>query len=359
MNKLFICRTPMQIIIAICIKKQFFNKKDITDLIIMNTFNNYDVISEKIKELKIFNNVYNAEFIKKKSKKLDFVFNTNKYFKNIILKDNNFYDELYFWNYDFYTASLRAYLYKKNKNIKTFLFEEAYTMYFPYKDLNKEQLFFKLITLKNKIFHHNLTRDNIDGLFMLEPKLLLYKPKCPVFKIDSKIIKSKNVKDIILKIFNVNNAINKYDKKYIFLEDGREEYNDDLVIDNLIKKVGKENIIVKSHPRRNPDRFIKKGLKVLGNDGIPWEALVMAGDFSKKIIITISSSSVISQRLLLGKSSNAFLLFKAFHLPVKEFNGDYVKFWDNLESSDINSGIHIPKTFEEFYNIIDKIEGKN
>ncbi len=359
MKKLFICRTPMQIIIAFCIKKQYLNKDDKVDLIITDTFNNYKVIASRIRKLKIFDNVYDFKiFMKNKAKKLQMVFNIKKYIK----LDSFLYSEMYFWNYDYFSASLRACLYKENKNIKTFLFEEAYTIYFPYKDIIKNYAFLDIINFKNKYFHNNLTRNNINGLFMLNPTLLLYKSNCPIYKIES-LVNSKDFKDLIDYTFNASRAVKNYDKKYIIFEEAMyandPDIDDEKIFDEIINIVGKDNVIIKLHPRTIEDRFTKKGIKTLGNDGIPWEALACVGDFSDKVFITISSGSIPTYKTLFGNKINAFMLFKFIKPKLKAFNPKYYKFWDKFSSVTKDGGIHLPESEDEFYEELKKEVKKN
>ena len=61
MEKLFICETPIQIIIAMCLKEQILNLNDKTSIILTNTFNGYENIAERIIQLGVFNSVYTAK----------------------------------------------------------------------------------------------------------------------------------------------------------------------------------------------------------------------------------------------------------------------------------------------------------
>lgn len=367
MKKLFICETPMQIIIALAIKKQYINKDDKVDLFISDVFIGYEKIIERIKKLNIFNDIYSVNVNIKnkiqKIKKFYFIFNTERFLKNELNIKDFEYDEMYFWNYDSFSASLRAYFYKKNKQLKTFLFEEAYTIYFPYDGIAKNSFVFKLIDLKNKILHNNLVRDNIDGLFMLEPKLLLYKPKCPVYKINRDIINNKEFKKLIDDIFNASSIVKNYDKKFIIFEEATLANNpnvdDEKVFDKIIDIVGKDNVIIKLHPRTYEDRFTRKGIKTLGNEGIPWEALACVGNFQNKVLIAISSSSLTTYKSLFGNKMNGYLLFKFLNPGQEQFSNKYDKFWEKMGKVTQDGGIHIPKNEKDFFELLKKEVKKN
>lgn len=357
MKKLFICQTPFQLIIALCIMEQKKNKLDQTDFILTNTFNGYIDVANKIRKLNIVDNVFTistkADNKLKKILKFHYVFFTKHFLlKKVYNGSLKEYDEMYFWNYDSFSASLRTYFHKKNHNLKAYIFEEGYNSYFPYDKVVFPTLLMKIIDIKNKILHKNLTRESVNGIFLIEPNLLLETPQYPVFNIDKNILKTKEFKNKIKYIFNAEKAANKYDRKYIILEEYRPEYNDEEIFDKIIEKVGKENVIIKLHPRQPKNRFEKIGVKTLGSDGVPWEAIAFARDFSDKIIISISSSAVTSHRILFGENINAYLLFKALGINIENFNDKYSDFWNKLESK-TEKGIHIPKTIEEFYGMID------
>ena len=127
------------------------------------------------------------------------------------------------------------------------------------------------------------------------------------------------------------------------------------MFDNIINIVGKENVIIKLHPRTNEDRFSKKGIKTLGSDGVPWEAITCVGDFSNKIFIAISSSSITTHKMLFGNNMRAYMLFKFLQPGLKQFDKKYDHFWQNIEEKDFKKGgIYLPKTEKEFYNMLKK-----
>ena len=265
------------------------------------------------------------------------------------------YDEIYFWNSDFFTESIRSYYAMQGKNLKCFIFEEGYISYFPFEDIAINGNDIKLIKFRNKLAKiPHLVREKIDGLIVFEPSLLLAKPACPVYTIDRKIGDNKEFREIIDKIFNAKEVSKKYDKKYIIFEENRPEIDDEKLFDKIIDIVGKDNVIIKLHPVRKEDRFSKKDVKTLGSDGVPWEAIAFAGNFSDKVLIAIGSGSVTSYRILFGNNMKAFLMFKFLNSNIKQFDNKYQEFWDNLEAKDDKGGIYMPRTEEAFYQILEK-----
>ena len=367
MKKVFIVQTPYQLIVSLMIKQQFCNKLDQLDLIITDTFSNYDKVSEKINNLNIFSNVYIVKLKdsllpqKRKInnlKKLYYILHPKKMVKKY-LENIDDYDEMYCWNYDAFTANLRSYFSFIDKNIKVYLFEDGYVSYLPIDEVIPKRGFLKIIETRNKICgKRNITRENIDGLFLLDPSLLIYTPNFEIFKIDRSLIKTKEFKNMIDSIFNVRKSLKDYDRKYIIFEEYHPEYNDEEVFKKIIEIVGKENVLIKLHPRRTENRFKELGIKTLGSDGVPFEALALTNDFSNNVLISIGSGSVISYRMLFGNDMHGYLLFKFAGSNLKQFEKKYMEFWDNLESKDFDKGIHMPNSINQFIEMIKK-EGEN
>ena len=84
------------------------------------------------------------------------------------------YDELYCWNYDIATASIRSYYALKNHKLKLYLFEEGYASYLPIDEVAKIKKTLRLLELRNKIIGIGYAnRDHLDGLILFEPKNLI------------------------------------------------------------------------------------------------------------------------------------------------------------------------------------------
>ena len=362
MKKVIFCQTPFQIIVGLYVRKQFVKENEIVDLVITNTFSGYDVFAQRIEEKKIFNNVIIADakdIVKGDSKlknltRLFYIFNLKKMMKKVFKNKFDYYDEMYCWNYDVLTASFRSYHAVKKHPIKLFIYDEGYITYMPIDEVIPKQGFMKIIEKKNKLFGiPNITRENKDGLLLFEPDFLTFKPNCPVFKIDSKIGQTNDFCELIDYIFNASEIIKKYDKKYIIFEEAMlancDNVDDFSIYKDIIEKVGSENVIVKLHPRTKNDRFSKLGVKVLGSDGIPWEAIMLAAQFKDKVLITIGSGSITNCRMLFGGNVESYMLFKIVKPDLPHFQGNYDELWNKIANSE---GLHIPNTIKEFNELL-------
>ncbi len=372
MRKLIICETPFQIIVSLIIKQQFTKSNDELDLVVTDTFSGSDRILDKIKEEKKFNNVYFvpikdiilSKTIMQKIKKLIFVLFPSIMLKKRWMKEIKYYDEIYIGNYDLYTSSLRSFYAFRNYYPKVFMYEEAYISYFPIDEMYPIFGFMKFIEWRNKILgKEKITRSNLDGWLLFEPNKLLYNPKCSVFKLDREICHDPSFIKTVDHIFSVSKVLKNYDRKYIIFEEAvlanNKDIDDERVFDEIVKIVGRDNAIIKLHPRTSEDRFSKKKIKTLKSDGVPWEALALVGDFSDKVLIAISSSAIPTYKMLIEDKMNAYMLFKFIKTDFKQFAAKYDKFWDKMGILTKNGGIHIPNTEEEFLNDLKKEVDRN
>ena len=112
-------------------------------------------------------------------------------------------------------------------------------------------------------------------------------------------------------LFDYANCQDKYDEKYIFFEDGARDWNDSTDVDlmqKIAEIVGKDNIIVKTHPRNPENRFAKLGFKTNTNTSVPWEVIASNIDIENKVLITMFSQSVITPDVLMGKKGLAIIM---------------------------------------------------
>ena len=119
-------------------------------------------------------------------------------------------------------------------------------------------------------------------------------------------------------IFNYNSIHDKYDEKVIFFE---ESYvadgiivNDIELVECLAKIYGKENIIVKIHPRNPENRFKKLGYKTNVDTNIPWEVIALNIDLDTKILVSMTSTAVVSSFLLFHSNAKMIMEYKYFSI---------------------------------------------
>ena len=77
----------------------------------------------------------------------------------------------------------------------------------------------------------------------------------------------------------------------------------------IAKLVGKDNLIIKTHPRDSRTIYAENKLKVYKHSYIPWEAIQFNNDFSDKVLLTVNSGSVLGANLILENRAESYFLF--------------------------------------------------
>lgn len=363
MNKIIFCQTPFQVIVSLFIQEQYSGENDRVDVVIINSFSGYKDVAKRLTEKNVFSNVYTAEVyeiilahgLSNNLKKLVAVLSTKKLIRKYLPDIADEYQEMYCWNYDAFTASFRSHFSYKRKNpIKLFIFDEGYISYLPIEDMIPKRGFMKLIEEKNKLLGMpDVTRENIDGYLFFDPEAISFEPKAPIYPINRKLKDDPEFVKLVDYLFQASEEVKKYDKKYIIFEEAmlanQPEVDDEKLFREIAEKVGKENVIIKLHPRTaNGDRFKEIGIKTIGTSGVPWEAIVLCGDFSDKILITIGSGSITTYHMLFGDDITAYMLFKFVKPNMPQFNSKYNVYWKGIEAKDGTRGIHMPTSKEKF-----------
>ncbi len=309
---LFIGNTPLQIFISAWIKYHYFSDVE-ADIIIHDRLSNYLNIKKNIESLDLFDNVIVLPNQYKKTK----IGKTVRILKEYIFARTRFskggYDKFFFANLDFFSERVYDFLKRKNQNLKVYYYEEGMGTY-----SKKIEYFFNLYKkpTKDNITHNNIFCKNylfndLNGLWLFNPDLLEWGfDKNKVFQIDRLDCNDNTFKQIVNTIFDYNEQNNEFTSKYIFFEESfYQDYNYNYDVDfinSLSELVGKENITVKIHPRNKTNRFKELGYKTNSNLTVPWEVIALNLDLSEKVLLTISSSSIVNPISMFNCEAKAF-----------------------------------------------------
>ena len=193
--------------------------------------------------------------------------------------------------------------------------------------------------------------------YYFQPNLVCFTPQYPQIQIPPFDFNDTDFVKAIQTAYGVNFDIAKeFECKYIFFEENiRDDSIDDFkLIMEIAEAVGKENIIIKPHPRRPADRFSQLGIKVSKIVGIPWEALLLSHDFSDKVLITISSSAGLASRLYFNAKIKTFMLYKLFDkLPHIPNPAAYYRYMENFEKSFGDEKFIVPSDKDSFFSTIE------
>ena len=323
MNKVVFCQTPFQVIVALLIRNQYSEQTDRFDIVIVNCFSGYERIARRLQEKQYFDHVYVAkarDFILAKGKlnnlkKALQILSPKGLVRKYLPQAADDYDEMFCWNYDAFTASFRVAYSSRDRKIQLNIFDEGFITYLPVDDTIPKRGFMKIIERLNALRGMgDLTRENVDCYYLLEPGAIFFETKAKIFEIDRKQKDLPQIRELIDFLFDAAEEATKYDRKYIILEEAFlanvPDVDDEGIFDRIIERVGIDNVIVKLHPRTSRDRFTEKGIKTIGQSGVPFEALALCSDFSDKKLIGISCGTIPTYRMLFGEDFDGYMLFK-------------------------------------------------
>lgn len=284
--------------------KQTLLKEEKADLL-LNCSTNFTAVIDNVKELGLFENIIlspdsiedNRKFnLMSKEEKIVWSRNPVKYTYDTYFP--NRYTDYYVAELTIYTLLIYYSFIAQGMNLKIHFYEEGMIQYVldPKRKINASGIDHSYYG--DKAFYNALQE-----MILYEPDLYTASEIfCPIQKLPKIDYKDAEVRRIYNQVFGCEELPK---EKYVFLEEpfiwDRIDATDIDVLDQVAEIVGKENIIVKLHPRNNIDRFTERGYKTMENSSIPWEIVMMNSDLTKKVLLTISSNASISSIVTFGK----------------------------------------------------------
>lgn len=313
---LIFANTYYQMIFAAQLKKTIL-KDDYVEIILSDRSNGMEEIVKKIKQTGVFEN---CQYIRIKNcdqhisfgrKILDCIDislrGNNRY--NIYLKGINskYFDEFLFFNSDIEIEGIYSILLKYNKNIAISLFEEGMLNY-PLDIIPTQRE--KAISVLKIMLHKPCLCNQKFHFYCFYPQL--YYGKGIAIKVPL-IARNSSVSSFLSKIFEPD--LNIYKQRYIFFTsvydfEGGNPVGEYGLVCKIAELVGKDNLLVKTHPRDTRTIYTENGFNVDKNSSIPWEAIQLIGDFSDKIFLTINSGSVLSGSTMSEKPVRTYYMYK-------------------------------------------------
>ncbi len=338
-----------QLIVIMQLRKTVF-LEDEMDLVISDRLPDSLNIADRFLEEHIFNHVftiktqeitYPTSMLKKSF--IYFIGNTVPFVFHYLFKNiPQNYDFFLYHNDTLDMQMLWEYV-SKNKHMECIRFEEGYSMY-----IQLGNLYTKGNRFRNFIGKKNL-QDITAFAFLFDEELLQVKLKyatktiLPISKGDYKLAEACN------KVFAYQ-PTDFYSQKYIFFEEAFErdgEFIDDIgLVEKIADIVGKENLIIKKHPRTQKDRFRKKGYIVADNISVPWEVMQLNQSLENRVLLTISSGSVLASQLYFNEKVKTFLLYHCVERSTK-LTTDYERYLACVQKKH-GKTICIPACLEEF-----------
>ena len=171
-------------------------------------------------------------------------------------------------------------------------------------------------TVSDAILHEQYGEDaflnRIGNLWVYEPELYVGGVEKLVLKtLPKAATEDKALRALLRDVFGAARPIA---QKVIYFEgtfagDGMLVNEMDLV-NAVAKAVGKENMIVKRHPRNPRDRFSPAGFQVMENQNVPWEIMLLDLDIADKLLVSVASFAGIAPMEMYGMAPYTLLLNK-------------------------------------------------
>lgn len=365
----FYAFTPFQVITALAIKRVYFNDWN-ADIILEDSVVERDHLRDNIQDYRIFENVYytnrGACFNKYGNRFKHEWFRFLSTVKPGVLtgKDayiNNRYDVFISTEIDYWTESIYYNLRRVNPGIEVSLMDEGYSSYTYF---FREK--YKPIILKNRLKKLPLDICCALGLRYSIPrdakKLYLFEPDLNCWDEVPYELKGIDVKNNDSFVNTVNQAfgfpenfatsIEDFRLPYIYFEESffwmNRNSNDQGIISNIADIVGKENMIIKLHPRNQINRFKEFGFKTNKTVGVPWELFAINSTSEDTTYITFSSGAVLNYKFLVSKAMRTILLYKCIGDQFYHVDPS-VKLWFEKFSNKYPEMLFIPEKEEELY----------
>lgn len=156
------------------------------------------------------------------------------------------------------------------------------------------------------------------------------------------------------------------EEKYIFFNECFAEElrpSDEIDIINVVaEKVGKENIIIKTHPRAKwaKDIYRINGYKIFPDNDIPWEIILLDNNIKDKVLMTISSNAPLASYLNFNYSVFMIYLDRLMKLSRRAHASQkkYYTFQNRIKElvNDDQKTLFVPNSIDELNLEIDYIE---
>lgn len=334
--------------------------KDNVTLMISDHSNGSETVSEALKRMGLFYEVVffmskgciqNRTIVNKLNDFLCFVLGKkNRYTERLQEIKNLYFDEMILFNFGLDMDGVFSYLYEKNNNISISKYEEGILSYGS-KRVETERSY--VIRVLRHIIGKKDIVDCFANFYCFYPSL--YKGDMKAVGVPV-VTKNSKTADDLRNLFKLYNVEESYPEKYIFFTsvydfEGGDPIGEYDIVCKIATLVGKDNLLIKVHPRDIRGVYEKNGFKVDKNSSIPWEAVQLSGDFSDKVFITATSGSVLAGSFMSEKPTRTFYVFKCCDISnnktAQNTAKSIVDLLNNREMKKLLVGITIAESVEE------------
>lgn len=312
MKRLFICNTYYQLISALQLRLTSF-KNDTVDLYLSDhSVNAYNVYN-RLKELNVFNNV---SFIRTWHNKLRFKDICSVFMRGfgIVGKAGfDFYDEIIFYNLGMEQLLIADFYEKHDHTTVWTKLDEGVLSY--------ETPFVEKKYKRGKGVRAALTLRRWTGRLDVPTAVKKYYCFFPDLKEtngDWQLIAIPPITEKITELKRILNYIfdytpERYSQKYIYFASSSDidnnPYGETEFVFKLAEKVGRENLLVKMHPRDKRSVYKDNGISVMENSFTPWEVIQLNFPAQDKVLLTITSASFLNMSIHFNQEAVGYYLY--------------------------------------------------
>ena len=351
-RELYLCNTVYQVLVALWIKYHYESETE-ADLIISNHMNGGVDIANRIRTYGQFDKVFFAETLdvaryrvsQSRAEELTGNLFPVRQLRKLVAIDRK-YTDLYAANFDGFTQMLFNALSRKNPGLKLHIFEDGLSTYCSfepyyrsmknyYYDTSKSTQHPIKTFIRDKVYKKRLIFGNISRILVFNPDVMRWNPGCEIFGMDKIDRNDLFFRNMVNQIFGYEYSTDCYDRKYLFFEESfyADGYaiNDVELVEKLASHVGKENIMIKIHPRNPENRFAALGYKTNRDTSIPWEVIMMnMGNISDMVFVTVASSAILNPIMIFGLKIRAYSLYPCLSTVPSTLQGQSWAFLEEL-----------------------------
>ena len=312
------CCTPYQVLTAMQVLAVYY-PHDRADLIVTDQMSASRKVWEGARECGAFGRVYYLE-----EKRLNGLAR-GKNLKNIVrgvlgpekllgnfLQLEGSYDVFLFSNLSLMNQYLVLGLKKRNPNLSWMLFEDGASTY-------SHQVGDLVLSRSPKVRTQLYALQKLQGIYLFHPDTLAWQPPCPVYQLPGKY--EPRTLEALNKIFHYEQLPDRYDRPVLFFEESYPcdgvDIGDVALMDRVARLVGKENILVKIHPRNRVNRFQEAGYATNQDTSMPWELIVLNSAFERTLFLTVGSSAATNPWCVFRIPAKAVFLCNLVEEPQK------------------------------------------
>ena len=220
----------------------------------------------------------------------------------------SFFDKFLYYNDDLFEEVVFACLYKKNRQVECGKFEEGILSY---NNPPKRNLKFACGNQIRKLLGKDNLQSRTSVFYCCHPDA--YYGELRTIAIPC-IDKHSSVRDVLRNAFCITDDLLQYKERYIYFSsvydfEGGLPIGEMDVVKKIATTVGKENLLIKKHPRDQRSIWFEEGFLVDKNSDLPWEAIQFSLDCADKVFITANSGSVLSVNMLLDPMPQVIFVY--------------------------------------------------